>query len=106
MIDKLPDEDLLRHLVTEEEVEGADVVSSVSNYEREILRVDAIKRKIIKIGDQDFDFTIKMQCDTHKSPATFYSQKDQRYVCFKCLVSSEQLLYIDKKYKDQMEIFE
>jgi hypothetical protein len=29
-----------------------------------------------------------------------------RYVCFKCLVSSEQLLYIDKSYKSEMEDFE
>ena len=47
-----------------------------------------------------------MVCDRHKAPAAFFSQKEDRYVCFKCLVSSEQLLYIDKSYKLEMEEFE
>lgn len=47
-----------------------------------------------------------MICDTHKAPAVFFSNKEDRYVCFKCLVSSEKLLYIDKSYKAEMEYFE
>jgi hypothetical protein len=47
-----------------------------------------------------------MLCDTHKAPAVFYSNKEERYVCFKCIVSSEKLLYIDKSYKKEMEDFE
>ena len=47
-----------------------------------------------------------MLCDTHKAPAVFFSNKEDRYVCFKCLVSSEKLLYIDKSYKMEMEYFE
>ena len=50
--------------------------------------------------------SIKMICDTHKAPAVFFSNKEERYVCFKCLVSSEKLLYIDKSYKAEMEYFE
>jgi len=41
------------------------------------------------------DQSIKMLCDTHKAPAVFFSNKEERYVCFKCLVASEKLLYID-----------
>lgn len=52
------------------------------------------------------DQSIKMLCDTHKAPAVFYSNKEDRYVCFKCIVSSEKLLYIDKSYKHEMEDFE
>jgi len=47
-----------------------------------------------------------MLCDTHKAPAVFFSNKEDRYVCFKCLVASEKLLYIDKSYKKEMEDFE
>jgi len=47
-----------------------------------------------------------MLCDTHKAPAVFFSNKEERYVCFKCLVASEKLLYIDKSYKKEMEDFE
>lgn len=54
----------------------------------------------------NLDQSIKMLCDTHKAPAVFYSNKEERYVCFKCLVSTEKLLYIDKSYKHEMEDFE
>ena len=59
-----------------------------------------------KGGKQDLNESIKMICDTHKAPAVFFSNKEERYVCFKCLVSSEKLLYIDKSYKAEMEYFE
>ena len=57
-------------------------------------------------GKQDPNESIKMICDTHKAPAVFFSNKEDRYVCFKCLVSSEKLLYIDKSYKAEMEYSE
>lgn len=47
-----------------------------------------------------------MLCETHKSPAVFFSNKEKRYVCFKCLVSMEKLQYIDKSYNAEMEEFE
>jgi len=47
-----------------------------------------------------------MICETHKAPAVFFSEKEDRYVCFKCLAASEKLLYIDKNYIDEMEDFE
>lgn len=52
------------------------------------------------------DETIKMLCKEHGAPAVFFSQQQDCYYCFKCLVSSGQLLYIDKSYKDEMEDFE
>lgn len=36
----------------------------------------------------------------------FFSQQQDCYLCFKCLVSSGQLLYIDQSYKEEMEDFE
>mmetsp|Transcript_6459 Transcript_6459/g.10408 ORF Transcript_6459/g.10408 Transcript_6459/m.10408 type:complete len:244 (+) Transcript_6459:573-1304(+) len=56
--------------------------------------------------DSMIDQSIKMVCDTHKAPAVFFSEKEDRYVCFKCLVASEKLLYIDKSYKKDMDDFE
>jgi hypothetical protein len=47
-----------------------------------------------------------MLCEQHKAPAVFFSQKEDRYVCFKCLVSQERLMYIDKSYKEEMDEFE
>ena len=47
-----------------------------------------------------------MTCETHKAPAVFFSEKEDRYVCFKCLAASEKLLYIDKNYLEEMEDFE
>ena len=37
----------------------------------------------------------------HKAPAVFFSEKEDRYVCFKCLAASEKLLYIDKNYLEK-----
>ena len=47
-----------------------------------------------------------MLCEMHKAPAVFFSEKEDRYVCFKCLVKSEKLLYIDKSFQTEMEDFE
>lgn len=47
-----------------------------------------------------------MVCQQHNAPAAFFSEKEDRYVCFKCLVSTEKLLYIDKSYKQEMDDFE
>lgn len=57
-------------------------------------------------GDNKADETIKMLCEAHKAPAVFFSQQQDRYLCFKCLVASGQLLYIDQSYKQEMEDFE
>ena len=50
--------------------------------------------------------TLRINCLTHNAPATFYSKAEQRYKCLKCIVASEDLHYIDKKYKNQLEEFE
>jgi len=50
--------------------------------------------------------TLRINCQTHNAPATFYSKAEQRYKCLKCIVASEDLHYIDKKYKNQLEEFE
>jgi hypothetical protein len=57
-------------------------------------------------GEPLINSSIKMLCDLHKEPAVFFSAKSDRYVCFKCLVKSEKLLYIDKSFQTQMEDFE
>jgi len=50
--------------------------------------------------------TLRINCITHNAPATFYSKAEQKYKCLKCIVASEDLHYIDKKYKNQLEEFE
>ena len=52
------------------------------------------------------DSTLRINCTTHNAPATFYSKAEQKYKCLKCIVASEDLHYIDKKYKNQLEEFE
>ena len=44
--------------------------------------------------------TLRINCTTHNAPATFYSKAEQKYKCLKCIVASEDLHYIDKKYKN------
>ena len=66
----------------------------------------AVVKKKSAAAEAEPDQQIKMLCEMHGAPAAFFSQKENRYVCFKCLVSSEQLLYIDKSYKSEMEDFE
>jgi hypothetical protein len=50
--------------------------------------------------------TLRINCETHNAPATFWSRQEQKYQCLKCLVAREDLQYIDKKYKKQLEEFE
>ena len=50
--------------------------------------------------------TLRINCQTHNAPATFYSKVEQRYKCLKCIVAQEDLHYIDKRYKKQLEEFE
>ena len=49
---------------------------------------------------------MRINCEEHNAPATFWSRALQKYQCLKCLVAKENLHYIDKKYKKQMEEYE
>ncbi len=49
---------------------------------------------------------ILINCDTHKSPAVFFSKQQEKYKCFRCLIEEQDLIYIDKKFKKEMEQFE
>ena len=52
------------------------------------------------------DSTLRINCEKHNAPATFYSKAEQRYKCLKCIVAIQDLHYIDKRYKKQLEEFE
>ena len=67
---QLPDEDLLRQLIKQSE---------------NVLNIESSEEMECKQSDEDA--SIKMLCERHKAPAAFFSQKENRYVCFKCLVS-------------------
>ena len=50
--------------------------------------------------------TIKINCEPHNAPAVFFSRQQNQYKCFKCLVGEQDLIYIDKRFKKEMEYFE
>ena len=52
------------------------------------------------------DSTLRINCKIHNAPATFYSKAEQCYKCLKCIVAVQDLHYIDKRYKKQLEEFE
>lgn len=102
----LPNDDLLRNMIREEVVnEPVDIEDPEGNNKKNEIRTS--KKTVGQNNDApEHDKSIKMLCEMHGAPAAFFSQKEDRYVCFKCLVNSEQLLYIDKSYKHEMEDFE
>lgn len=58
-------------------------------------------------ADQKFpESSIKINCIPHNAPAVFFSRQLNAYKCFKCLVCEQDLIYIDKKFKKEMEDFE
>ena len=58
-------------------------------------------------AEQKFpESTLRINCEEHNAPATFYSRAEGKYQCLKCLVAKEDLQYIDKSYKKQLEEFE
>lgn len=51
------------------------------------------------------DMSIQMVCEKHKMPVVFASKEQNKYFCFKCLIANDNLLYIDKTYKSEMDDF-
>ena len=52
------------------------------------------------------DSSIKIECEKHHIVAQFFSAKANKYKCFKCLIEEQELVYIDKRFKKEMEEFE
>ena len=68
---------------------------------------DVINETFLMNAQQRFpDSTLRINCSEHNAPATFFDRKENRYKCLKCLVAREDLHYIDKTYKKQLEDFE
>lgn len=97
---KLPDESALRKMVMDAEAIEDVIAKSLEESMRDN---DGNKKSA---DPNDTDISQSMVCEKHKAPASFFSHKEERYVCFKCLVSQEQLLFIDKRYKEHMDDFE
>lgn len=119
LVTKLPKEDTLHNMIIKPENEDANddifldengnpVRVRKGNKDASMIRsqqqADALDAEAKALGL--LDENIKMLCETHKAPAVFFSNKEKRYVCFKCLVSMEKLQYIDKSYNAEMEEFE
>lgn len=101
---KLPEENFLHDLINRPHEEDENDDNAVLMFSHKMQ--NQMKRNQKDGQKNDLDQSIKMLCDTHKAPAVFFSNKEDRYVCFKCLVQSEKLLYIDQGYKKEMEEFE
>lgn len=71
------------------------------------LNMSVIEDTFLVDADQKFpDSSIKINCVPHNAPAVFFSRQQKTYKCFKCLVSEQDLIYIDKRFKQEMEDFE
>ena len=71
----------------------ADMIKGVDEEDDEdvMLQADLDLKAVqeMNTSNENFNVNSKIECEKHKEPAAFYSQKEQRYVCFKCLVHSE-----------------
>ena len=104
---KLPDEGVLHEMIGKQaDVEDGEALGLAQGNEMLSMLAGAGDDQDLRQGDNKADETIKMLCEAHKAPAVFFSQQQDRYLCFKCLVISGQLLYIDQSYKQEMEDFE
>lgn len=71
------------------------------------LNMSVIEDTFLVDAEQKFpDSSIKINCLPHNAPAVFFSRMQNAYKCFKCLVSEQDLIYIDKRFKKEMEDFE
>ena len=52
------------------------------------------------------DSSLAINCEEHKRPAVFFSQKLNKWRCFLCMMNQEGLVYVDKQYKHDMEDYE
>ena len=93
--------DVILNLINKEEDE------KVSAYLKGHISQEVINDTFLMDAKQKFpESTLRINCAEHNAPATFYSRFEQKYQCLKCLVAREDLHYIDKKYKQQLEEFE
>lgn len=52
------------------------------------------------------DSSLAINCQDHNRPAVFFSQKQNSWRCFLCMMNQEGLIYVDKQYKHDMEDYE
>ena len=79
---KLPDEDFLRRMVMDSEAIEDVLAKSLEESMR-----DKKPAEPNEADKNNPDISQTMVCEKHKVPASFFSHKEERYVCFKCLVS-------------------
>ena len=87
MLENLPEDQELHNMIVNEAQQPQN--------EAKANKPQVVRQSMADAHLNLLDQSIKMLCDTHKAPAVFFSNKEERYVCFKCLVASEKLLYID-----------
>ena len=93
--------DVILSLINKDEDEKA------SEYMKGHISQELIQETFLMDAKQRFpESTLRINCPEHDAPATFYSRQEGKYQCLKCLVAREDLHYIDKKYKKQLEDFE
>lgn len=78
-----------------------------SEYMKGHLSKTLIEDTFLVDAQQKFpDSSIRINCIPHNAPAVFFSKQQNAYKCFKCLVGEQDLIYIDKRFKKEMEDFE
>ena len=95
---KLLSDEMIKNLYDHEDLANLEVLESSEYSLANLDGEDATK-------DELMDQSIKMLCEQHKQPAAFFSHQHNRYMCFKCLIAENQLLFIDKSYKSEMDEF-
>lgn len=93
--------DVINQLIDKKEEEKA------SHHMKGHLSQNIIHETFLMDADQKYpESSLRINCETHNAPATFWSRQEQKYQCLKCIVAKEDLQYIDKKYKGQLEDYE
>ena len=73
----------------------------------ELSKIDDDYEETLNESENKFpDSSLKIECEKHHIVAQFFSAKANKYKCFKCLVEEQELVYIDKRFKKEMEEFE
>ena len=62
-----------------------------------------IEEQFLTNCEKIVDSTLAINCEEHNKPAVFFSKKTNSWRCFLCMLGQEDLVYVDKQYKTDME---
>lgn len=65
-----------------------------------------IEEQFLHDCEKVVDSELAINCLEHDKPAVFFSRKLNQWRCFRCMLEQEDLVYVDKQYKSDMEEYE